>query len=237
LVGLQLVERGLELPARRVERSQLGGRGALGVEDRRHEVVGRVLCGWPSRIIDLILDDAYGPSGAPGQLGAERAVRDSLEVSVRGVLLHAPNEITATFRELAEQLVGATEAPVGKDEHARATGGGKWLGDGVLPLARAPDLRREHRVGAAFGERDDADLGEGGLSPSGVVPPERREVARRVRHVEDGPVHRHEPLAPVVRPPSRSGGNRNAHTGEQRLEGLFAETLTRLRDRNRARNL
>lgn len=134
---------GMKRPALRVERSQLGGRGGLGVEDRRHEAVGRVLGGWPSRIIDLVLDDAHGPSGpigASGQLGAERAVRESLEVSECGVLLHAPNEITATFRELAEQLVGATEAPVGKDEHARVTGGGKWLGDGVLPLARAPIL-------------------------------------------------------------------------------------------------
>jgi len=75
------------------------------------------------------------------------------------------------LRELVEQLVGTTKAPVAKDEDAWARGAGKWLVNSVLPPARAPEPRREHRVGAAFAERDDADRRQGRLSPPGVVTP------------------------------------------------------------------
>lgn len=93
------------------------------------------MCSALPRIVDLVLDDAHAASGligAPGQFGVERAVREPLHDSECGVLLRPPGEVTATLCEVAEQLVGAAEAG--------AAGAGKWLGDGVLLLARAPIL-------------------------------------------------------------------------------------------------
>ena len=162
-----------------------------------------------------------------GQLGAERAVLEALDNREHRVRLHSPDKIRAALRERSEQLVAPTEAPAGEHEHARADRGGERCGDGVLPIARRSGARREHRMRAALGEGDEANLGESRLSAPGVVAPEGSEVARRVRDVEDGAVHRHEPPVPVLRTLGCRGGERTTGALEQRFERFEAVALAR----------
>ena len=182
-MGLQLVERGLELPALGVEPGEVAGRGALGLQDRRREAVGAVLGLGASRVVDLVGYDPHGSDWSllrRGELRAERAVVEALGNREHRVRLHSPDELGAALRELTEQLVAPAKASVGEDEHARADRGGERCGDSVLPIARSTGTGREHRMRAALGEGDEPDLGERGLSAPGVVAPEGGEVARRV---------------------------------------------------------
>ena len=56
-MGLQLVERALELSSLGVAGGELSRRGSLVVEDRREQAVGRVVAG-SAGILDLVVDDS-----------------------------------------------------------------------------------------------------------------------------------------------------------------------------------
>ncbi len=119
---LELIERGLELPALGVEPGEVGRRDALRLEDRRREAVGAVLGLGPSRVVDLVGDDPHGSGWSllrRGELRAKRAIVEALGNREHRVRLHPPDELSAALCELAEQLVAATKAPVGENEHAR----------------------------------------------------------------------------------------------------------------------
>src|SRR5271157_369394 len=64
-MGLELVERGLELPALRVESCQLLSRGTLGVEDRRQQSVRRlVITRWGRCVQGVLVDPDLDRGGA-----------------------------------------------------------------------------------------------------------------------------------------------------------------------------
>ena len=58
---LELIERGLELPALGVDPGEIARRGALGLEDRRCEAVGALLGLGASRVVEYEVDDPGRP--------------------------------------------------------------------------------------------------------------------------------------------------------------------------------
>jgi hypothetical protein len=65
LVGLQLIQRGLVLPPLRIQRRQLGGGRALGIQDRRQQPVVRRLAR-AARIVQAVVHHPYRHTLARG---------------------------------------------------------------------------------------------------------------------------------------------------------------------------
>ena len=92
-------------------------------------------------------------------------------------------------------------------------------------------------MGAAFGDRDHADLREGGLlAPMGGRTTKRRLVGGGVGHVQAGPIDRQQPPAPIPGALGVGGGQRPGDLDKQSSERLGAQPGAGLGDRRRARH-
>src|SRR6266704_1424811 len=60
----------------------------------------------------------------------------------------------------------------------------------------------------------------GAFPPPALGPPERSLVSGGVGHVQGGPIHRHQPPAPIPRALGVGGGKRQSSLGEQRPQRL-----------------
>ena len=103
-----------------------------------------------------------------------------------------PQQVGAGPDRFAPQRV-RKETPVGKHQHSRGQPLHQRLGQGRLGLGVGTDLRSEHRVRAALGQRHDPRLRKG--RPLALVHPRPAEVLRvrgRVRDIQATPVDRHQ---------------------------------------------
>jgi hypothetical protein len=88
-------------------------------------------------------------------------------------------------------------------------------------------------VGAAFGQADDPDLGEGAEAVLALGPrtSEGQVVGLGIGHVETGAVDAHQPPALVERPLGSFGRQRHRALAIERLNGLNSEPRPRLEQR------
>ena len=146
-----------------------------------------------------------------------------------------PQQVGAGPDRFAPQRV-RKEAPVGKHQHSRGQPLHQRLGQGRLGLGVGTDLRSEHRVRAALGQRHDPRLRKG--RPLALVHPRPAEVLRvrgRVRDIQATPVDRHQSAPRQPHPRHHVRPDRFGHPLEQGRQRLRAQPHPSLEDRRLAR--
>jgi hypothetical protein len=236
LVGLELVERRLDLPAFGIQGRELRRRGGSWIEDRGDEAIAGVLGPRSCRVLERVLDDPDRERVLPAaierrcELGRIRAVGMARQDRQHGVALRSPDEVGARGGGHAPEGVGG-EAPIGEAEHPGRQRPDERLGEGGLAGRAGAHGDGEHRVGATLGEGHHPELGVRGTLPApGARPTEVRGVGLCVGHIERRAVQAHEPEAPVEGASCGRRGERPAGPREQLGERRAPEACPRLAD-------
>ncbi len=179
-------------------------------------------------VVQGVLDDPHhGGVGAPAvvagghDVGQVGAVGKFPAHGQHGAGLDAPQQVSAAGRR-GPPLVRAGEAPVGHQQVTGSKGSEQLPRDHGLGGGERPQGRVGDGVRAALGQCHHPHLREGGpLAPVGRGATEPCVVLLAVRHVERGPVDRHQTPTAV---PGTDGG-----FGRHGLGGLLEQRLQRLR--------
>ena len=172
------------------------------------------------------------------QPGPKRGVGEALVAAEHVVGLRPPQQVGSGRAGLVPESE-AVEAPVGQADHAGPERAEHLCGERLLAGRARAHGDVDERVGAALGEADEPQLGEGAhpLAPSRSGAAERRRVGRRVRDVQAGPVDGDDPPSPPERAPGSGVGQRGGHLVEQRLERLGSQPGPGLEQRRLGRHV
>ena len=140
-----------------------------------------------------------------------------------------PQQFRPGGASLVPELVAEVQA-VGEAEHPRGEGAEQLGGKAELSGRARPEGRIDDGVGTALRQGHHAHLGKGAVLLAAAVggPTEGGGVGRGVGHIQDGPIDRHQPPAPIPHPATAGGAERNHDIAKQRPQRLDAETSARL---------
>ena len=227
-MGLQLVERGLDLPALGVTGGKRRCRRFGRVEDRSKEPILLLVV---TSVVEGVVDDAQSHRrrvpplvAARRDLGEPAPVGERLSMAGLEVRLRPPAQVGAGASSFGPQLE-TVETSIGEEQHSRLQPADEIPGELDLRRRVGADHRVEDRVRPTLCERDDPGIRVRGLFT--FVHPrtaEVRGVLVGVSDVEAGPVDRHKT------PPGEKGagcalrGEGTRDPGEQRGEWLGSKT-------------
>ena len=210
----QLRKDHLDLPPLMVEGGQLRRGRQRGVKDGGQKPVGHALGLGPAGVADGVLDhsdhDRVALAPVTGRIQPRQpgpVPKDLVHRQLGGGLatLGAPQQLCAGRGRRAPQL-RADKQPVGQQQHPRQAAllhlAQQPTGQRGLPGGRRSHRRLDGGVGAALHQSHHPHLREraGAFSPPALGPAERLLVVGGVGRVQRGPVHRHQPQAPIPRP-------------------------------------
>lgn len=224
LVGLDLIQRGLDLPPLGIE---LGGWRGPWVEDAGDQPIDRgVAAGATEGVLDDADLDRVGVAVlVPGceDLREVGAVLQRGQDGQDGIALGAPQQIGAGRGRRPPQVETA-KATVAQQEHPRRQGREQLLGERGLVDAQRCDLGGENGVGAALDQCGDPCLRirTAPLSPTGPRPAEELRVRRGVGKVEGGSVDCDQTPRAKPGPVRLRSGHWLADPGEQGSQRLRA---------------
>lgn len=240
LVGLDLVQRGLDLPPLGIQRSEFGCRCCRGIEDGGHQPVDRAVGVGVEGVLDNADPDRVSaavliPRG--DDLRQIRAVVKELHHGQHRTALHPPQQVR-TGRGSGPPQIEADKAAVGQQQHPRRQAAEQPPGQRGLVHGQRPDLGSEDGMGTALDHRGHPCLRE--RTPPqparGPRPSEDLGIAPGVWQVKGGAIHGDQPPGALPGPDGLLCRYRSAHPGEQCLDGFRTQPKTSPADRRRRRH-